>query len=48
LPVLQLVTGGRDRRRDEAARVSAADEHRKLAEAADAGGLLRPTGWIKV
>src|SRR5271165_462047 len=27
---------------------SAADEHRKLAEAAGAGALLRPTGWIKV
>ena len=27
---------------------AAAAEHRKLAEAAGAGGLLRPTGWIKV
>jgi D-amino-acid dehydrogenase len=26
----------------------AAEEHRKLAEAAGAGDLLRPTGWIKV
>ncbi len=27
---------------------SAGDEHRKLAEAAEAGALLRETGWIKV
>jgi len=27
---------------------AAADEHRKLAEAANAGGLLRAGGWIKV
>ncbi len=26
----------------------AAEEHLKLAEAAGAGALLRPTGWIKV